>query len=125
MSDIPQQMPFIWWESKRLAYNGIVLMAAPFAALSGMVMKDRLPCGEGTLLVLLVRMVLFIFGLGLANICYFLGVITEWIIHPHQVDTFRRYLWWLGTGFSLLLLFLPTILLVIIAVSGTATTDCG
>jgi hypothetical protein len=119
-----------WWAAHRLRYNAILLAAAPVSLVGLLVvawlLESRLPCLEITAFSLMVDSVLFLVGLGLANLCYFLGPISERVLRPSNAAAFRRRLFALGTGFSLVLIFLPVIGIVIAAAFGpTGVANCG
>ena len=100
-----------WWSARRGRYNVTLVLAAPVSGLSLLVIwglfEDRLPCLEITLLSIFAGVILFAFGLALANICYFLGPLSERIIRPRNTASFRHWVYGLGLAFSLLLVFLP------------------
>jgi hypothetical protein len=88
-----------------------LVLAAPVSCLSLLVIwglfEDRLPCLEITLPQIFAGAIFFGFGLVLANICYFLGPLSEQIIRPRNAASFRRRVYGAGVAFSLLLVFLP------------------
>jgi hypothetical protein len=100
-----------WWAARRLRYNLALLLGAVASFLSlvavGWVFAARLPCVEITLFSIAAGGILFLVGLGLANLCYFLGPLSERWLHPKNVVGFRRLAFLLGTAFSLALIFLP------------------
>ena len=96
------------------------------AAGGGGLFESRLPCLEITAFSLIVDGVLLLVGLGLANLCYFLGPISERVFRPSNAAAFRRRSFALGTGFSLVLIFLPVVGIVIAAAFGpTGVANCG
>jgi len=119
-----------WWAAHRLRYNVILLIAAPLSLASLLVVwwlfESRLPCLEITGFSLMFGGVLFLVGLGLANLCYFLGPISERLLHPKNLAVFRRRVFAVGTGFSLVLIFFPVIGNLVAAIFGpTAGGHCG
>ncbi|GLT23452.1 hypothetical protein GCM10007933_29180 [Zoogloea oryzae] len=119
-----------WWAAHRLRYNIILLVAAPVSLAALLVVwwsfESRLPCLEITGFSLIFGGVLFLVGLGLANLCYFLGPISERVLRPKSLAVFRRRIFALGTGFSLILIFLPVIGNLIAAALGpTVGGHCG
>jgi hypothetical protein len=119
-----------WWAAHRLRYNVILLAAAPVSLVGLLVVawlfESRLPCLEITAFSLIVDGVLLLVGLGLANLCYFLGPISERVFRPSNAAAFRRRSFALGTGFSLVLIFLPVVGIVIAAAFGpTGVANCG
>lgn len=102
-----------WWTAQRWRYNAILLVGAfvSFLCLLGVgwAFEARLSCLEITAFSVAVGGVFFILGLGLANICYYIGPLLERLLQPKQVLRFRRAAFALGTAFSLSLIFLPVI----------------
>jgi hypothetical protein len=105
--------PYRWWPSNRLRYNLIVLVSAALSViclfLLSAVFERRLPCLEITGFTLMFGAILLCVSLGLANVLYYLGPAAEAIFRPKDVTRFRIRLFALGTGFSILLIFLPVI----------------
>jgi hypothetical protein len=85
--------------------------------------EERLPCLEITGVVIIFGAMLFLVGVGLANICYFLGPLCERLIRPRNVFAFRRWTYGVGVAFSLLLIFSPPILNLFVALLGQECTD--
>jgi hypothetical protein len=102
-----------WWSAHRRQYNIALLISAPVSAAFlfavWVVFEDRLPCLEITGLSIEFGIILFAIGLGLANICYFLGPLSERLIRPFNAIAFRRWVYGAGLIFSLLLIFWPPI----------------
>jgi hypothetical protein len=102
-----------WWRQRRLRYNIILLAAAPISLVClftvWWLFEARLPCLEITGFTLAAGTILFIIGLAVANVAYFLGVFAERICAPKRVLHFRRRLYLLGTAFSVVLIFSPVI----------------
>lgn len=46
---------------------------------------------------------LYVVGMGVANVLYLLGPLVEIVVRPRRAETFRRVVFALGTGFSVLL----------------------
>lgn len=103
--------PAQWWAARRLRYNLALLAGATVSFLSlaavGWLFAARLPCLEVTVFSVAFGGVLFLVGLGLANLCYYLGPLSERWLHPKNLLGFRRLAFALGTAFSLALIFLP------------------
>jgi hypothetical protein len=100
-----------WWAARRLRYNLVLLVGGIASFLSlvvvGWLFAARLPCFEITVLSVAVSGILFLAGLGLANLCYYLGPLSESWLHPKNILGFRRLAFSLGTAFSLVLIFFP------------------
>jgi hypothetical protein len=111
-----------WWAAQRLRYNAVLLLGAAVSSLCllgvGWAFGPRLPCLEITAFSVLVGGVFFLFGMGLANIFYYLGPLSEQLLKPNHALRFRRVAFALGTAFSLLLIFLPVIGNLVSAVVG-------
>jgi hypothetical protein len=95
------------------------------AAISGVclllvwwIFEERLPCQEITLFTMFFGALLFLLGLGLANICFILGPLSERIISPRNTASFRHWVYGLGLAFSLVLIFSPPLLNLIAAFIG-------
>jgi len=119
-----------WWEANRCRYNIILMLAASVSFICLFVIwwlfEARLPCLEITGFSILFGGILFLIGLILANICYFLGPLSEKLFHPNNPPVFRRTLFVIGTGFSLLLIFFPVIgNLIAAAVGPEIGGNCG
>jgi hypothetical protein len=103
-----------WWSARRRRYNITLLVAAAVAGVMLLTLwalfEDRFPCLEVTAVILFFWGLLFLVGVSLANICYFLGPLSEWIIRPRNALAFRRLTYGAGVAFSLLLIFAPLIL---------------
>jgi hypothetical protein len=127
---VEKRSTWTWWQSQRRRYNVWLIAAALICALSLMVIwaffETRLPCLEVTFFTLLFQGILFVIGLGVANVCYFFGPLSEKFLRPRNVVAFRRWAFRAGTSFSLLLIFLPVLLNLIAVVRGpTGLETCN
>ncbi|MET3109465.1 hypothetical protein AAKU58_004322 [Oxalobacteraceae bacterium GrIS 1.18] len=113
-----------WWSTQRPRYNKILIVAAPTSFASLLLVwwafESRLPCLEITGLSIALGGILFLIGLGLANLCYFFGPFFEKILNPKNAHMFRQTVFYIGTGFSISLIFFPVIGNLIAAVFGPA-----
>ena len=111
-----------WWAARRWRYNVALLLGAVASFLCllaiGWQFSARLPCLEFTAFSIAFGGIAFFVGLGLANLCYFLGPLAERWLHPKNVLGFRRAAFALGTAFSLFLVFLPVIANLVAAAFG-------
>jgi hypothetical protein len=111
-----------WWSARRVWYNITLFLAAPISGVTLLVVwglfEERLPCLEITGFTLLFGALLFLIGLAFANICYFLGPLSELIINPHNTTSFRRWVYGIGLAFSLLVIFFPPLINLIAALFG-------
>ena len=102
-----------WWAARRWRYNAALLLGAVVSFLCllaiGRLFEARLPCLEITAFSIAFGGIAFLVGLGLANLCYFLGPLSERWLQPKNALGFRRAAFALGTAFSLLLVFLPVV----------------
>jgi hypothetical protein len=102
-----------WWGARRWRYNTVLLLGAVTSFLGllalGRLFEARLPCLEITAFSVAFGGIAFLVGLGLANLCYYLGPLSERWLHPKNVLGFRRAAFALGTALSLFLIFLPVI----------------
>jgi hypothetical protein len=100
-----------WWSVQRGPYNVALAVAFPISVISLFVVwalfEERLPCFEINGAGLFFGIILFGFGMGLANICYLLGPLSERLIRPRYPTLFRRWVFGIGLAFSLLLVFFP------------------
>ena len=96
-----------WWESRRLRYNiGLAIAGASawgvFAAES-LLMTDWFSLSvSGTLATGL----LWLVAMGVANLLYFLGPVSERVLKPTDRDAYRRRVFGLGFWFSMAVPFL-------------------
>lgn len=119
-----------WWARHRLRYNAFLLLAGAVSAISLFVVwwlfESRLPCLEITGFSLVFGGMLFLVGLGLANLCYFLGPLSERLLHPKNVPAFRRRTFALGVCFSVAIIFFPVVGNLVSAAFGPAAGgQCG
>lgn len=101
-----------WWERRRLKYNIGLVVAGVLASACYVLVVDRgissgaMPGAEITLFTTAFRAVGYLFMMGMANICYFLGAFVEvrYIQQPN-VERYQRVAYPLGFWFSVLLPF--------------------
>lgn len=112
--------PFTWWNARRLRYNvglvvaGILAFIAYVAVGSTMLRSDA--DFEVTIFTTLFQGIGYLFMMGLANIFYFLGPLSERVIRPRDSERYRRLCFRLGFWFSVLLPFSIPLLLATLAV---------
>ena len=104
-----------WWESRRLAYNVGLVVAGMLAFFAyAIVCRTLLPeeaDAEITIFTTLFQAVGYFVMMGIANVCYLLGPLSERLVNPADVERHRRIFFRLGYGFSVLLPFsIPTLL---------------
>ena len=110
-----------WWSAQRGPYNFALLIAGVIAFVTCEVLAFTViaridPYIEITIFALIVQSFLFSLlmglGLGLANLFYFLGPISERLLRPEDPRRFRVIAYGVGYWFSVLLPFaVPTLLL--------------
>src|ERR1700687_4006493 len=92
--------PFRWWERRRLRYN-IGLVAAgvlAFVAYAGLIVRygdiinaaDPSQADEFSGFTLVFQGVGYLFMMFVANICFFLGPLSERWVHPDDVISYRE-----------------------------------
>lgn len=107
-----------WWEGRRWHYNIGLFLAGILAficyvAVCFTLLPRVLDVSEidVTGLTTLFQGVCYLLLMGLANVCYFLGPLSEWIFRPSDVERYRRVCYRIGFWFSILLPFaIPTLL---------------
>lgn len=107
--------PFAWWRARRLRYNVGLVVAGILAFVAYVTVGSTiLPPDadfEVTIFTTLFQGVGYLFMIGVANVCYYLGPFSERIVHPHDSERYRRICFRLGFWFSVLLPFsIPTLL---------------
>ena len=116
---------FRWWESRRLRYNvGLVLAGIlAFAAYVVVIVHfenvitapDPSENDEFSGLTLLIQGFGYLFMMFVANVCFFLGPLSESWLHPRNVDAYRRLAFRLGFWCSVALPFGIPVLLLLLA----------
>ena len=99
--------PFVWWETHRLRYSIGLVVAGVLAFIAYVVVGSTLLPIEAEFEVSLFTTVFQAVGyfvmIGIANVCYFLGPLSERFIHPTDPERYRRICYRLGFWFSFLL----------------------
>jgi hypothetical protein len=106
---------FVWWNARRLRYNvalviaGILAFIAYLAVGSTMLPPDA--DFEVTIFTTLFQGIGYLFMIGVANVFYFLGPLSERVVRPRDPERYRCICFRLGFWFSVLLPFsIPTLL---------------
>jgi hypothetical protein len=69
-----------------------------------------MPGAEITLFTTLFQGIAYLLMMGVANLCYFAGPLSEGIVMPSNINRYRRVMFALGFGFAVLLPFsIPTL----------------
>jgi hypothetical protein len=88
------------------------------------IFESRLPCLDITGFSIIAGMIIFLVALVAANVMYFLGPLSEILFRPNNKNAFRKHLYALGRGFSLLLIYSPALGNLFTAVFGSGFTEC-
>jgi len=108
-----------WWAARRKQYN-IGLVIAGMLAFAGyvsvvMIFEHRIPNADITAFTTLFQGLCYLIMIGVANICYFVGPISEKILKPKNVSQYRAVTFSLGYWLSMSLPFIiPAILLALV-----------
>jgi hypothetical protein len=102
-----------WWESHRLRYNiglaisGILAFVAYIVVLY--IFNDRIPDAEITAFTILFQGIGYLLFIGIANVFYFLGSISEKLPRIRDLESHRRMTYSLGFWLSVAMPFLVPI----------------
>jgi len=126
---------FRWWESRRLRYNGGLVVAGivAFAAYAFVlayfqdVIRTPNPSEEDAFsgFTLLLQGFGYLFMILVANVCYFLGPISERWIRPRNVDAYRKNAFRLGFWCSVALPFVIPVMLTLLALFYPSSWQSG
>ena len=112
----PDPPSLAWWEARRLEYNSVLLLALLLAFACNVAVHQLLvPRVMARAEVDLSAFAVFlqaaghVFALGAANICFFVGPFSEYILRPRNVARYRRITYRLGLLLSILLPFVPPV----------------
>jgi hypothetical protein len=98
-----------WWGRRRIRYSiGLVIAGfLAFVAYASIVFtfEKRIPDADITVFTAVFQAVGYLIAMGIANICYLLGPMSERILKPRNVTTYRKITYNLGFWFSVLLPF--------------------
>lgn len=116
----PDMTPFVWWEARRARYNYCLIVAGVLAFISyAAVCWTLLPDTENveiTLFTMLFQAIGYLVVIGIANVCYFIGPLSERLIRPTKAVRYRITCYRLGLWFSILLPFSIPVLLAVLAI---------
>jgi hypothetical protein len=108
-----------WWARRRLRYNVGLLIAGPVGfglyalAISRCIDLHAPGDWEITILATIFQGFAYLVIIGLANLCYYLGPLSERLVHPANVASYREIVFQLGFWFSVLLPLTPSAVLFI------------
>src|SRR6266576_3436660 len=112
--------PFTWWNARRLRYNVGLVVAGVLAFIASVAVGcTMLPPDanfEVTIFTTLSQGIGYLFMIGVANVFYFLGPLSEGVVRPRDPERFRRICFHLGFWFSVLLPFIIPALLAALAI---------
>jgi len=101
------QTPGEWWEARRFQYNLYLAIAglaafACYVIICSTLLPRVLDPGEIeiSLFTTAFQAAGYLFMMGVANVCFFLGPLSERIIRPADVGRYRRICYRLGFWFS-------------------------
>ena len=107
------------WEQHRLRYNiglvvaGLLAFVCYVGAVDRGISAGAMPGAEITLFTTAFQAIGYLFMMGVANICYLAGPLSESLVKPTNLDRYRRVTYWLGFWFSVLLPFcIPALVLI-------------
>ena len=112
------ETPFEWWGRHRARYNFALILAGIGAFICFVVIfeifKHKMgPEDEITVFTIAFQGAAYLIAIGLANICYFIGPVSEKIIKPKDVHRYRRNSYRMGFWGSFVLPFsVPIIMLI-------------
>jgi hypothetical protein len=111
--------PFVWWRARQLRYNvalviaGIVAFFLYVVVCATLVPKDV--DVEITVFTVFFQGIGYLFMMGVANLCYFIGPLSELVVRPTDLERYRRVSYRFGFWFSVLLPFGIPVSLVVLA----------
>ena len=98
-----------WWYQRRKHYNISLVCAGILAFICYVAVillnTDVIPDAEITIFTTLFQGVSYLIMIGVANICFFLGPISEKVFKPKNVGYFRKVTYRMGYWFSVALPF--------------------
>ena len=104
-----------WWSARRVRYNVALVVAGvlafvAYAAVGSMLLSNDTEF-EITVFTTLFQSIGYLCMIGLANVFYYLGPLSERLVRPSDPERYRRICFRLGFWFSVLLPFtIPTLL---------------
>jgi len=98
-----------WWRNHRLRYNVGLLIAGPLAFVGyaavgeWCIRRNTAVDFEITIFTIFFQTIGYFLMVGVANVLYYLGPLSERIVKPNHVANFRKTVFGLGFWFSALL----------------------
>ena len=109
----------LWWSRKRITYNiglvvaGIVAFIT-YGIVGAILIMPYDSNFEITLFTTLFQSISYLIMMGIANICFYLGPITDKMVNKKKDEKISRRLFYMGFWFSVFLPFLIPIMLVVV-----------
>jgi hypothetical protein len=112
-----------WWGARRRRYNVALLLAGLGAFILYVALawsfEDRLNQLEVTAFTVAFQAIGYVMVMVVANVCYFLGPLSERVVNPADLISYRTRAYNLGLCFSVALPFVvPAVLAYVIVVGG-------
>ena len=111
-----------WWGARRRRYN-VALVIAGLSAFAIYVLlawsfEDRLNQLEITAFTVAFQVIGYVVAMLVANVCYFLGPLSERVLRPANVSAYRNAAYSLGLWFSVALPFLVPGVVLYVVIAG-------
>ena len=120
MKETPQSLTtWQWWAARRGRYNMGLIISGIIAFICYVTVvwtfEDRIPEAEVTIFTTLIQGFGYLVMIGVANVFFFLGPISEQAIRPKDPLRFRMYTYRMGFWGSVSLpLLIPILLLILV-----------
>ncbi len=112
---VEEASAFKWWEGRRRRYNVGLFISGPLAfvvyATIVFSFEEYIPDAEISGFTIALQSIGYLLAVGLANIFYFLGPLSEKFVKPKNLIGYRESAYKLGFWFSVLLPFAIPLLL--------------
>jgi hypothetical protein len=106
-----------WWQSKRLDYNIWLIIAGilSFLIYGSLVWSfpEAVPEAEITAFTVIFQGVGYLIAMGIANLCFYAGQISEDLFKPKNLEQYRQITYQLGKWFSFILPFMIPMLILL------------
>jgi len=110
-----------WWASRRMRYNRGLIIAGVLAFVCYVTVvfafASRIPDAEITIFTTVFQGIGYLVMMGIANVIYFIGPISEKVLKPRNPNSYRRIAFGLGYWFSIALPFMIPVFLLILVVT--------